>query len=131
MICSDRIWQQLERKDFLEVAKMKGELRGFARNVKGSVSTPTAWAGLQWVDKRIRSKDPGLSKSETWMVAKVLQIAVILFHYILLYFILSLEETFQEQRSITLEMTIEITETAHKLQRTEKWDGFSRQAGWE
>lgn len=42
MIGSDRAWQQLLKKrgDFLQVLKMKGELRGFAGNEERSVPVP-------------------------------------------------------------------------------------------
>lgn len=36
-----------KRGDFMQVLKMKGELRGFAGNDEGSVSVPKTRSGLQ------------------------------------------------------------------------------------
>jgi len=54
------------------------------------------------------------------MASKEQQIALISFHYILLYFVLSLDETFKERKSRTVDTDIDVIGSMHKQYSAEK-----------
>lgn len=80
-------------------------------------------------DETFGLNDRGLHKSEAWMAVKVLWMTVFLFHFILLYFILWVEEKFQRKEKENNYK--DSTKVVEVLRRIDNWGGNNRHAGWQ